>query len=217
MNKKIPVFALSIGALLLAYIIDEYGGASIGRMRIYIYAVLGFLLGAVFLLISSIEKKRTHLEESEESSRKLLETASDFVFALDLEGNITYFSEKAEKLTGYRKEEILGKSMAVLLSSDALQNFLEKMQSSSEIASFQFEINTIYGKKLVELNLGFIKKAGEISGILGIGEDITEKIKLEAELKKKAEEVEKWRARVIERELKILELKKQLGETPPEV
>ena len=45
-----------------------------------------------------------------EFSENLLETANSFIVVLDVNANIILFNKYAEKLTEYKKEEVLGKN-----------------------------------------------------------------------------------------------------------
>jgi PAS domain S-box-containing protein len=53
---------------------------------------------------------------------------------------------------------------------------------------------------------------GKIIGILGIYDDITEKKKAEEEIIKKTNELERFNKMVVDRELKMIELKKKIAE-----
>ena len=61
---------------------------------------------------SLIERKQTDGTQLQEKnfSENLLETANTFILTLDENANITNFNQCAEKITGYTKEEVLGKN-----------------------------------------------------------------------------------------------------------
>jgi PAS domain S-box-containing protein len=62
---------------------------------------------------------------------EILDTAGIGTLATDLSGNITYVSDSAIKLTGWKREELLGKSMFSRMPPE----FLDKTQSIIEITS----------------------------------------------------------------------------------
>ena len=50
------------------------------------------------------------LRESEENLKVYVENAPDGIYLTDLKGNFLYGNKQAEEITGYTKQELLGKS-----------------------------------------------------------------------------------------------------------
>ena len=67
-------------------------------------------------------------------------------------------------------------------------------------------------QRIYRVFIDFIRVNGKISDILAILIDITEQKKVEVELKKKGEELERFNKMAIGRELKMIELKKKIKE-----
>jgi len=51
------------------------------------------------------------LRKSEEFYRSIIENSSDIVVVVDEKSNFTYVSPSAERIVGYKKEEVIGKSI----------------------------------------------------------------------------------------------------------
>jgi PAS domain S-box-containing protein len=70
------------------------------------------------------ERRRTEeeLRRSEERFRLLIENIGDYaIYMLDLDGNVATWNLGAERMKGYRAEEILGKSFALFFPEDAVE------------------------------------------------------------------------------------------------
>jgi len=150
----------------------------------------GKVIGITGALTDITKSKQTEnaLRESEEQFRKLFEYAPDAYFTSDLKGTFIDGNKAAEKLVGYKKEELIGKSYLKLklLSPNQITKAVKILARSaigkptgpdeiilkrSDDTMIAIEITTfpmnIKGKHLV----------------LGIARDITERKKYENKIK----------------------------------
>lgn len=80
-------------------------------LRSAVYEIAGSLF--------EVQKRETALRESEERYRLLIEAVSDYaIFALDPAGHVANWNRGAERLIGYRQEEILGKPFSLFYPPD---------------------------------------------------------------------------------------------------
>jgi len=70
---------------------------------------------AVIRDISQHEKMERELKVSEERFRNLVEIANDAIIIDDSKRNIVLFNRKAEEIFGYKREEVIGKNVSLLL------------------------------------------------------------------------------------------------------
>jgi PAS domain S-box-containing protein len=135
-------------------------------------------------------RKRTEeaLKESEERYRELIDNASDVMYTLDLEGNITSANAAAERLYGYSRDELLNLNMSQLIDPEYLpvaqDNLKKKIQGVAEkTGPYELLTYTKDGSPVwVEVNTRAIKKDGRPVGIQGILRDITERKEMEEKL-----------------------------------
>ena len=164
--------------------------------------------------VSRLERK---LKISEGRFQSVLDAAEDGIFTLDLKGNFTSGNRKAEEICGYKKEELIGKSILTLLSKESVPAILKIFKDivAGSLTSYQFEVS-IKRKdgNLVPLEVkgNVLREGGRIVGVLGIARNVSERKRVLEELKKKNKELERFNKLAVGRELKMIELKKKIKE-----
>lgn len=128
------------------------------------------------------------LRENEEKLRALLDTTSDWVWEIDINGAYTYVSPKVRDILGYNVDEVIGvKFFDFVLEeeTEAHKSFFEDMctlaQPFSGHKSTQRRKN---GQRvIIEVNGSPVfDKEGNLSGWCGFDKDITEKVLAEEAL-----------------------------------
>ncbi len=121
--------------------------------------------------------------------RAVLTCAGDIVVAADLEGRITEWSEGAQKALGYTREEALGKPAASFyVDPSAREALMARLRalSGGPLLDQEVALRRKDGKRLwALLSLAFLRGPdGEPIGTVGVAKDITERRRLERELRR---------------------------------
>lgn len=145
----------------------------------------GKYVGAIagILDITKHKKAEEALRESEQRYRGIVELAPDGIVTIDLKGVITSVNPAFLQLTGFSKNEIVGKHftrMGTIRARD-IPRYLKLMSSSLKgklPSKFEFSYVRKNGTVgLAEGRFGFLRKDGKTIGIQGILREITEQRK----------------------------------------
>jgi PAS domain S-box-containing protein len=82
-------------------------------------------------IIDITERKKAEeaLKKSEEQYRTLFEEAGDVIISLDTNYKITTWNPMAEKVYGYKKEEVIGKNIEIIIPEWKKEDYLKRMKS----------------------------------------------------------------------------------------
>jgi len=145
--------------------------------------------GVLGLAVDVTEQECAERERlaSEQRYRRLFEDALDVIFTLDLRGNFTSLNRAAERVSGYKRSELLGASVNRLLEPEAARYVAERIQRAlggETTAEFELPILTKDGRRVfldVSARLQFVN--GRPAGVQGIARDITERKRLEEQVR----------------------------------
>lgn len=174
-----------------------------------------------------IERKQAEkaLRASEERFRVVIESASDAVICLEPPGRIYLWNGKAEEMFGYKASEAIG-----MLFHDIVipERYREAAKKGLEVF-FQSGAGRIIGKTIemealrkdgaeftVELSVSAVNLHGVWNSI-GIIRDVSERKRLEKELRENLEDVERMNKLMVGRELKMEELRERIKELEAKV
>ncbi len=134
------------------------------------------------------------LDESERSYRLLAENATDVIWTVDTDLNITYISPSVTRVLGYRPEELMGKPFQEIFPRESLET-IARLQAEDRAAESR-QTGSISGRTLdiellprdglpiwVEAVTAPIRdQAGRVSGFQGACREVTERRKAQAAL-----------------------------------
>jgi len=153
--------------------------------------IMGIIASQLSLYI-----KQKQTEEFNRKLSKAVEQSPAVIVITDTEGNIEYVNPKFMKIAGYTPQEALGQNPKILKSGDHDEAFYKELWDTV-LAGKEWNGEFHNKKKNGELYWEsalispIFNDTGEITHLLGVKEDITEKKKMVAELiraKDKAEE-----------------------------
>ncbi len=141
--------------------------------------------------ITERRKAQGALRESEEKYRALVEAANSVILTWDTTGKILFLNDYAERFFGFRKEELTGRNVVGTIvpqeesSGRDLQRLMEAIQKDPDRFEDNENENITKGGRRVWVrwaNKAIVDKDGQVTGILSVGNDITERKKAEAAL-----------------------------------
>jgi PAS domain S-box-containing protein len=160
-------------------------------------------------------------------------TSTDAIFAKDTRGRYLLFNAEAERVTGKRAEEMLGRDDTALFPPEqAAQVMADDRVAMQEARTVTFteKLDTVDGEVVFLATKGPLRDAsGKVVGLFGISRDITRIKHAEealhrqaAELSARNAELERFNRAMVGRELDMIALKRainalsrELGRAPP--
>jgi PAS domain S-box-containing protein len=126
------------------------------------------------------------LQESEARYRELFENANDIVYTHDLQGRFTSINRAAERITGYTRDEALRMSIADVVAPEYLewvQQMVASQLATTSTGTYELDIFTKHNERVtLEVSTRLIYEGDTPVGVQGIGRNITERKRLEAQL-----------------------------------
>ncbi len=143
----------------------------------------GRLIGAVNMLMDLTESKRA--EHAAQRLAAIVESSDDAIISKDLNGIIASWNASAQRLFGYRAEEVVGQSVTVLMPSDSHNEepgILQRLRRGERIDHYETIRRRKDGSLLdISLTVSPIKNAaGSIVGASKIARDISDRKEAEA-------------------------------------
>ncbi len=142
---------------------------------------------------------------SQETQQALLaaivSSSEDAIVSKDLNGIVTSWNDAAERIYGWKSEEIVGKSKALVIPPDLpneLSNILEKIKVGERIEHYETRRLRKDGRVIdVAISVSPVNEPkGRIVGAATVVRDITERKRTELELQEKHAEIEALNVRL---------------------
>jgi PAS domain S-box-containing protein len=153
----------------------------------------GVTIGALARLTEVTERKRS--AEARSRLAAIVESSEDAIIGQTLDGVIVSWNPGAERLYGYSAEEIQGRPFSILFPPghpDELQVILDRLRRGERIESSE-SVHVRKDSKNVDVALSIspIRDAvGSVTGASAIGRDVTERRRLEEELRRQARQLQ---------------------------
>ncbi len=167
--------------------------------KVYIPSVTPiFILISAVLLGYAMWKYELFNFSPEKVARKIISTITDPLIIINRDGKVIYVNKATLNLLGYTEYEIVEKTVDIILGDSQKDNFqrkiLNELLSKGLINDCDFELRTKGGKLVpVILTCSLLKdKLGEVFGIILVAKDITERKRMENELKKERDLTQKY-------------------------
>lgn len=154
----------------------------------------GQIVGVVLVFRDITERRQA--EEVRLRLASIVESSDDAIIGKTLDGRITSWNKGAERLYGYTAEEAVGQPISMLVTPDRpneISDILARLKRGERIEQFETTRVKRSGEVIdVSLSISPIKNAeGLLTGASTIARDITERRRIERELR---ESEERYRA-----------------------
>ncbi|HEX9860389.1 MAG TPA: ATP-binding protein, partial [Nitrospirota bacterium] len=136
---------------------------------------------------AALEEKSLGLQELQALNDNIVRSMADGMVTVGMDGRITAFNNAAEEITGLGYRDVRGRSFSEIFDWVGAETFLEepagqpKKSQHHELVFSRPDKDLVIGMKVTQL----VGEDGEISGMLGIFQDLTPMKEMEAEIKKK--------------------------------
>lgn len=134
-------------------------------------------------MTTTLRRSQKQLVTTEVRYKNLLDQANDLIFLLDEKSCFVEMNGKFEEILGYRRDEWIGRSFYDLVSGNFRDEAIKYCWETIKGGTPRFELDTIRADgRVISLALANspVRNAeGEITGVMGIARDISERKKLE--------------------------------------
>lgn len=150
----------------------------------------GTIIGIVGVArdISDLKMAEEKIRESEEKFRSIIQGLNDSITIIGSNGLILYQSPAAIKLYGFTENEMIGKNLLDFIHPD--DHELARLEMSQVLSNSNDFVPTVYRILKKDGSFAYLETVGinmlnnnSVNGIVIVGRDVTERIKIDQELK----------------------------------
>ena len=163
--------------------------------RVYFYNLTPLLdnrnaVEGVLLIMVDVTQQVNLREKVRQTERHLVcvvESANDIVTSLDSKGMITTWNNAAEHISGYMERELIGKSLTSMCIDEqktTLTSIIKSISLGKTVKHVELSLKVKNGK-IIPISWSFAlmrDNTQAVVGIVGVGQDRTERRELEAQL-----------------------------------
>lgn len=149
---------------------------------------LNFLCRFLGSALAERQKARALTSQSEKTTL-ILDGMRDGYYEVDLKGRFTFVNEALARNWGRSREEMLGRSYRDFLEADSIDRvfaiFNEVFRTGKARLGIQAQVRDVRGvRHIIEFSVSLLKdEGGQPSGFYGIIHDVTERVRIEQELR----------------------------------
>ncbi|MDI7246810.1 MAG: diguanylate cyclase [Bacillota bacterium] len=181
------------------------------HMSMAIFMTLTILGALLFVVLATVMANRAlsrkvratirDLSESEAKYRQLIENASDGIFVAGLDGTITFVNEPLAAMLGCGAHELVGRKLFDVVAStchDEVAAALSPGGASRDCQMLDVELTGDGGRSVYcQINMSVIHTEGAPSAVQGVVRDMTQRRRLEEELRRQTEEARRFAAEMM--------------------
>ena len=117
------------------------------------------------------------LKDQTQQRDLILNSTHDGMIVVDKEGQVLLFNKSAERMTGYKREEVVDKYILEVIPTSKLLRIIRTKQ-----IEINQELTLDNGKKIISTRIPILNEVGEVQGAFAVFKDITEIVNLAEEV-----------------------------------
>ena len=193
-NGKKNRFAIVVVYLIILLPIVFLAGSARGNrsfpLTLALYGMVFLLNGGLAYLILSLLMRMKRAEESHSQLASIVEGSEAAILSATLNGEIVIWNKGAERIYGYAKQEVQGRSINLLLPAgraEETEQVLARIRRGEVVDRYETLCTTKDGRNIdVSVSVSAMRNSkGEIVGASVIGRDITPLKRLRRDLQEK--------------------------------
>ncbi len=127
--------------------------------------------------ITSTHKAQIETQETKNYLENIINSTSEIIFSLDLDGRVLLWNERAAQISGYSPAAIVGKkieSTPLIQNNDSFHSYVQNCYKQ-QVKPYDVKIITKHGdSKLIRVNGSVVKTVDKVvNGVVFTGRDIT--------------------------------------------
>ena len=177
----IPIIAKDEVVAVLTFFVHE--DMEENEALVILISTIALQLGGLFKRKQAEEA----LKDSEEKYRTLAEAAQDIIYVINREDRVEYVNNFGAGLLGLKPEKVIGRQRETLFPPDESQrqkNHLNKVFETGQPLYAEDRIHFLKEEAWLHTSLVPMRnKGGEVSAVMGVSRDITQRKRIEEELR----------------------------------
>ncbi|ARV57951.1 hypothetical protein BZZ01_04230 [Nostocales cyanobacterium HT-58-2] len=141
--------------------------------------------------ISDRKAAEEALRQSEELYRNLIESQTDLIVRIDMQGRLTFANTVACETFGFQRNEFLGQSLLQVVHPEDLPDVMANMQALTSppyrLTTKEQRELTVIGMRWFQWEIAAIRnQQGQVIELQGVGRDVTERKQAEEKIREQA-------------------------------
>jgi diguanylate cyclase (GGDEF)-like protein/PAS domain S-box-containing protein len=185
-DKAVEFLFADLNTIVLVSLLKGWLFVAITALLLYLLARR--LFTEIQAHASSAREAQTERQRTDQLLAAIVDSSSDVIFAKDLAGRYLLFNREGGHAVGRSPESIIGKDDHAILPAEQaaqLRSQDQEVIAQGRLCTFESTLSTAQGERVYSVIKGPLRdEANRIVGVFGISRDITERKRIENELRR---------------------------------